>query len=98
MNLKRNGWVTIFPRAEQEWYHLHNLISVALISEWLHDNYRKSRVKAISIMGDDQRRWRLTTEDSVRRFLGHIGNSFSTGEAGKCKVRIEMKKRHHRLP
>lgn len=90
-----NGWLTRFP-VQGQWMHLHihPLMSVAIISQWLQENYRKSRVKAITICGeDDMRKWRITTKDKVKVFCAYLKNNCGTGNA---KVRIMYKKRHHK--
>ena len=86
-----NGWITQFPR-QGEYFHLHTLCSVAVVSQWLQDNYKKTRVKAITIAGDDMRKWRLTTKSKVKVFCVWMRNNSCTD---KGKLRIMYKKRHH---
>jgi len=89
-----NGWITVFPK-QGEWLHLHNLLTVGILNQWLEENYRKTRIRALTISGNEMRKWRLTTKDKVNTFCVYLRNNVGTD---KCKLRIEAKKRHHRLP
>ena len=89
-----NGWITVFPKGTgHQWFHLHTLCSVAVVSQWLQENYRITRVKAITIAGNDMRKWRITTRDKIKVFCAWMRNNCGTGQA---KLRIEYKRRHHR--
>ena len=89
-----NGWLTAFPKQGQ-WFHLHTLMSAGIIIQWVDENYRKTRVKAITSCGDDMRKWRLTTAAKVRTFCVYMKYNSCTGNG---KVRVSYKKRHHRKP
>ena len=86
-----NGWITKFPD-QGEWMHLRTLMSVAIISQWLQENYRKTIVKAITISGDDMRKWRLSTKDKIKVFCAYLKNNCGTDNS---KLRIMHKKRHN---
>ena len=86
-----NGWITQFPK-QGEWFHLHTYCSVVVIAQWVQENYRKTRVKALTISGDDMRKWRLTTKSKVKTFCAWMINNSCTD---KARLRIEVKKRHH---
>ena len=87
-----NGWIAVFPRENgQRWFYLHNLCSVGVISEWLQENYHKTRVKALTISGGDMRKWRLSTKDKVKTFVSYLRNNVGIDNS---KVRVLYKKRH----
>ena len=89
-----NGWMTQFPR-QGDWFHFHNLMSVGIITQWIEENYRKTRIKALSISGGDMRKWRLSTKAQIKIFCVYMRNHACTD---KTKIRVEYKKRHHRRP
>ncbi len=86
-----SGWITVFPKDGSEWFYLYNLLSVGVISEWLQENYQTTRVRALTIMGTEPRKWRITTKDKVKTFCAYLRNHTGTS---KAKLRIEYKKRH----
>jgi len=85
-----SGWITAFPK-DGEWFHFHNLASIATVSLWVQENYRKTRVKVLTVTGGKMRKWRLTTEDKVKVFCRWLSNNALTD---KTKVRVEYKPRH----
>ena len=89
-----NGWITQFPK-QGSYFHLHNLMSVGIVVQWLEENYRKTRVVAISISGEEMRKWRLTTNAKVKTFCAWMRNNSCTDRA---RIRVQYKIRHHRRP
>lgn len=82
--------ITIYPRQKEGWYYVEHLIDIAEISKYILDNYKRTRIMAITICGSDFRRFILTNQHKIKVFEMYLRNSLGTGQ---LKIRVLVNNR-----
>jgi len=67
----------IFPRSGEEWLHVKLIGTCIVVRNYIETHYEKEELRAISFCGDDCRKWRFNSHNSILTFyaycLNHIG-------------------------
>jgi len=76
----------IFPRGEEKYLHVKTLSTCIMVKNYIEQNYGRQNLTAISFCGDEAKRWKFTSINSILTFYAYLLNNEGIGN---LKIRVK---------